>query len=108
MRVCTVTTGDFLQSAGDPSRAVRPVLLWSKDSGFPATYEAGWSAFYRVHAREPEQVLVLPDYVASRYRWDEAKHGPKRNVTGMLGKTPAWKFGPAWAQSLSWAGNRSL
>jgi len=98
-RVSTVSTGDFLQATEHTNMPVRPVLIWDSAKGFAERYDAGWSGFYRKYEREPKQVTVLPDYVASMYQWDEEKHGPKSKVIGWEGKTPAWKFGPAWSQS---------
>jgi len=97
-RVSTISTGDFLEPAEHEEQPVRPVLVWDHASGFASSYDAGWSGFYRKHRREPQQVLVLPNYVAKMYEWDEQAHGPKSDVTGWQGKTPAWKFGPAWSQ----------
>lgn len=97
-RVSTISTGDFLQATEHENMPVRPVLIWDAASGFAERYDAGWSGFYRKYEREPEEVTVLPDYVASMYQWDEEQNGPKSKVVGWQGKVPAWKFGPAWSQ----------
>lgn len=97
-RVSTISVGEFLEATENIKKALQPVLLWSAVSGYPAQYDAGWSGFYHRYAREPHQVCILPNYVADNYSWDESKYGPKSQVTGWDGKTPAWKFGPAWAR----------
>lgn len=94
VRISTIAIGDFPEE-----QTSEPVLVWSASEGFPGKYPAGWSGFYQQYPREPHQTLVLPDYVADRYRWDEKRHGPKAAVTGWQGKTPAWRFGPEWSQA---------
>lgn len=103
VRLGTVAVGDF--PAPKPTEAKpsigpqQPLLVWDRAQGFPPRYEAGWSGFYHEYSREPNRVVVLPDYVARTYGWDEAKHGPKSEVTGWDGKSPAWSFGPTWSQT---------
>jgi len=99
VRMSTIAVGGFPEAAEHEEQATEPVLVWSASSGFPGKYPAGWSGFYQQYPREPDQALVLPDYVADRYHWDEKRHGPKGAVTGWNGKIPAWRFGPEWSQA---------
>lgn len=95
-RLATISTGNFLEAMQEHEQTPRPVLIWDHCAGLPPQYEAGWSGFYSEYKREPQEVLVLPEYVASLYKWDEKKWGPKAQVTGWQGRKPAWFFGPAF------------
>lgn len=95
-RLCTIATGPFPNS---DEEATVPLLVWDAslpDRGLPAQYPAAWSGFYEAQPRTPDRVLVLPEYVATNYKWNEKLHGSKADVTGWDGKTPPRSFGPAW------------
>mmetsp|Transcript_73596 Transcript_73596/g.130512 ORF Transcript_73596/g.130512 Transcript_73596/m.130512 type:complete len:404 (+) Transcript_73596:69-1280(+) len=98
-RLSTIATGQFPIGTVHDDQPAAPLFVWSQTAGFAPRYAAGWSGFYDKYPREPEQVLVLPDYVASIYRWDERAHGSKAEVTGWQGKEPPWIFGPTWTKA---------
>lgn len=97
-RLSTIATGQFPIGSMQHDTIAQPLLIWNGAHGFSQPYQAGWSGFYEQHQREPEQVAVLPDYVARAYTWDEKKYGPKSAFVGWQGKRPAWEFGPAWTR----------
>merc|ERR1712137_1321676 len=110
VRLSTVACGDFPgqwkcgefpmadpQISGAGRKGPTPLLIWDINDGFPSQrYEAGWSGFYQAHPRKPNEVTILPTYVAQNYTWDEKAYGPKDSVSGWDGRAPAWSFGPAW------------
>merc|ERR1712187_496334 len=97
-RLSTVATGNFPIATLCAEEAAEPLLIWDSGQGFPQKYQAGWSGFYEEYPREPGQVAVLPEYVATAYSWNETKHGPKAAFIGWQGKRPPWSFGPAWTK----------
>jgi Icc-related predicted phosphoesterase len=96
-RLATIAIGDF-PGWSRAQKPIEPLLIWDIAHGFPEKYQAAWSAFYEKYPREPEQVSILPAYLADRCQWDEEKHGPKSKFIGWEGKTHPWGFGPVWTR----------
>jgi len=98
MRMSTVACGNFPQTQRaelDGEDDTTAPLLILDAQGPVETAVAGWSGFYKAYARDPDQVTVLPDYVADQLTWGGNNEAP----VGWQGKTPAWALGPKWTLS---------
>eukprot|EP00931_Biecheleriopsis_adriatica_P050659 TRINITY_DN29351_c0_g1_i1.p1 TRINITY_DN29351_c0_g1~~TRINITY_DN29351_c0_g1_i1.p1 ORF type:complete len:550 (-),score=88.16 TRINITY_DN29351_c0_g1_i1:22-1671(-) len=85
-RMMTISVGDFVP--GTEEGAPRPFLVWCGNTDQTNTRGACWSSFYKHYGRRPEQVRVLPNFVAMGLKWQ----GRGEQPSGWCGQAPASAF----------------